>query len=194
MRLLLFVLSLTASSVAFSALPLMGTVERDSTGTYLVTGQTCKRYVVDTKSEDAFKSVRKLSTGDSVTASGALDNETCTAVIESVDYVGLRKMLGHWYSAEGIMSVRDFNSLSFYPISLKDFQNGSSYRAVDPINYRYSVTPTEGKEWVLFLSDSKSTTFATIQFNKGAATMKIYDSETGRLTKVLHLSKWSNIR
>lgn len=194
MRLLLFVLSLTASSVAFSALPLMGTVERDSTGTYLVTGQTCKRYVVDTKSEDAFKSVRKLSTGDSVTASGALDNETCTAVIESVDYVGLRKMLGHWYSAEGIMSVRDFNSLSFYPISLKDFQNGSSYRTVDPINYRYSVTPTEGKEWVLFLSDSKSTTFATIQFNKGAATMKIYDSETGRLTKVLHLSKWSNIR
>ncbi|WP_413613398.1 hypothetical protein [Bdellovibrio sp. HCB-110] len=194
MRFLLFVLSLAVSSVALSVQPISGTIERDSTGVYLRSGDRCPRYVVNTKSEDASLSIRKLSSGDTVTASGLLDVETCTVVIESVDYVGLRKMLGYWYSQDGIITVRDFDSLSFYPINLKDFQNGADYRTADPINYRYSVTPSEGKEWVVFLSDTTSTTFATIQFNKGNATMKIYDSETGDVKKVLRMSKWGNLK
>ncbi len=64
----------------------------------------------------------------------------------------------------------------------------------DPINYRYSVTPSNGKEWVLFLSNDTGTTFATIAFVKDTATMKIFDSETGNLKKTLRLAKWGNLR
>ncbi|WP_295905925.1 hypothetical protein [uncultured Bdellovibrio sp.] len=194
MRLLLFVLSLAVSSVAFSSQPIVGTIERDFTGVYLHSGDLCPRYVIDSKSEDASTNIRKLTTGDTITATGLLDAQTCKAVIESVEYVGLKKMLGYWYSQDGIITVRDFNSLSFYPINLKDFQNGADYRTADPITYRYSVTPTEGKEWVVFLSDTTSTTFATIQFGKSNATMKIYDSETGDIKKILRMSKWGNLR
>ncbi|MFV8259238.1 hypothetical protein ACNQKP_15635 [Bdellovibrio bacteriovorus] len=194
MRILLFVLILISGFAAHSARPISGTVERDASGVYLRADSSCVRYLIDTKSTDADISVRKLSTGDTLTASGVLDSSTCTAVIESVDYVGLRKMLGYWHSADGLITVRDFNSLSFYPITLNDFQNGQSYSEVDPIVYRYSMTPSDGKDWVLFLSDSTSTTFATIRFNKSRATMKIYDSDTGNVTRTLYLNKWGNLK
>ncbi|WP_347358833.1 hypothetical protein [Bdellovibrio sp.] len=194
MRILLFVLILISGSAAFSARPLLGTIERDITGSYLRADSACVRFLIESKSPEAESSIRRLSTGDSVTASGVLDTDNCVAYIESVDYVGLKKMLGYWHSTDGLLTVRDFNSLSFYPISIKDFQKGQDYTIVDPITYRYSVTPSTGKDWVLFLSDATSTTFATIRFNKSRATMKIYDSETGNVTRTLHLSKWGDLK
>lgn len=194
MRILLFVLILISGYAAHSARPISGTVERDASGAYLIADSSCVRYLIDTKSPDAEANIRKLTTGDTMTASGLLESNTCTAVIESVDYVGLRKMLGYWHSNDGLISVRDFNSLSFYPISLSDFQNGKTYSEIDPIVYRYSMVPSDGKDWVLFLSDSTSTTFATIRFNKSRAVMKIYDSETGNVTRTLHLNKWGNLK
>ncbi|UOF02155.1 hypothetical protein [Bdellovibrio reynosensis] len=195
MRLLLFVLSLTVSVGAFASQPLVGNVERNTNGVVLITNSaTCYRYTINAQTEDAAISIRKLSTGDAVTASGVLNDDSCTAHIDSIDYVGLRKMLGYWYSDEGIITVKDFNSLSYYPIKLKEFQLGISFRTADPINYRYSVTPSVGKEWVVFLSDTKSTTFATIQFNKGTAVMKIYDPDNGEVTKTLRLAKWGDLK
>ncbi|WP_155722564.1 hypothetical protein ACLWBD_08180 [Bdellovibrio sp. HCB117] len=196
MRFLLFVLSLAATPMALAVQPIEGTVYRDSKGVYLsaYSDDNCKLYTIETKSEDAALSVRKLSNGDTVTASGLIDSKSCMAIIESVDYVGLKKLLGYWYSQEGIITVRDYNSLSFYPINMNDFQNGKDFTQIDPITYRYSVTPSDGKEWVLFLSDSTSTVFATILFNKNNATMRIYDSENGEIIKVLRLSKWGNLK
>lgn len=196
MRFFVFVLSLLVSSAALSAQPILGTVGRDAAGFHLIVNkdQQCPKYTIETKSEEAISGVRKLSPGDNITASGILDSDSCHALIESIDYVGLKKLLGYWYSHAGIFTIRDFNSLSFYPINTKNLENGTLYRTSDPINYRYSVTPSEGNEWVVFLSDRKSTTFATIQFVKQSAVMKLYDSDTGKITKILHLSKWGNLR
>lgn len=198
MRFLLFVLSfvfsLVFASTAISAPPISGTIERDTTGIYLRVNDKCPRYLISSKSEDASQSIRKLSNGDTITATGLLDLETCTAVVETIDYVGLKKMLGYWYSEQGIMTVRDYTSLSFYPINIRGLQQSSDFRTADPINYRYSVTPSEGREWVVFLSDDTSTTFATIQFKNDNATMKIYDSENGNVKKTLRLSKWGNLK
>lgn len=195
MRLLLFVLSLMVSSGVSAAQPVTGTVLRESSGTtYLLADQKCKKYILDTKTDDAENNVRKLSNGDRITATGLLDSTTCTAVIESIEYVGLKKMLGYWYSNEGIITVRDYSSLSFYPINLKDYHDGKDYRTADPIDYRYSITPSEGREWVVFLSDKNSTLFATIQFIKDTALMRIYDSDNGKIIKTLRLAKWGNLR
>lgn len=194
MRFLVFVLILISGSVALSARPISGTVERDISGTYLRADSACVRYLVISTNSDTELSLRKLSTGDTLTASGKLSADNCTASIESIDFVGLKKMLGYWHSSDGLISVQDFTSLSYYPINLKDFQNGRTYAEVQPVNYRYSITPTSGKEWVLFLSDRNSTTFATIRFSKSRATMRIYDSENGNITRTLRLNKWGNLK
>lgn len=192
MRLMLFVLSFAMSSLTFASQPIVGTVERGDTAVFLQTGSRCTRYSIITKSADASINLNKLSTGDSLTATGHLNDEKCVAIVESVDYVGLKKMLGHWYSKDGIISVKDFSLMSFYPVGFKDFKNGNIYSVINPINYLYSVTPSNGREWVLFLSDSKSTTFATIQFLGNTATLRVYDSDTGAIKKTLYMSKWGS--
>lgn len=193
MRILLFVLNLMTGMAALASGTVMGTVEKDSAGTYLVADASCKRFQIQTISTDAEISIRKLSTGDSLTASGSLNTETCVAEIESVDYVGLKKMLGHWHSTEGLMTVRDFNFLSFYPTASSESRKYPFYVMAYSIDYRYSLTPADGKDWVLFLSDTNTTTFATIRFRGNRATMKIYDSETGKVNRTLYMSKWGNL-
>lgn len=194
MKSLLFVLSLVASSVAYSAQPVSGTVDRTSAGLFLRVPEKahhCDRLLIHAKTDEAVQSLKKLDTGDTITAAGFFAYESCSVFIDSVDYVGLKRLLGHWHSSDGIISVQDFDSLSFYPINLKDLTKGGVYEKIEPIRYRYSLTPSEGTEWVLFLSDSTSTTFATLQFSKSSAIMKIYDSDTGAIKKTLRMSKWS---
>lgn len=196
MRILILVLSLLASYSSFANQPIYGVIARDATKLSIVTNNTqCSNYIISTKSRDASAAVKKLSNGDSLTATGLLNPQDCTALIESIEFVGLKKMLGKWYSPEGIIDVRNFNSLSYYPVSINIPRYGyATISSVQPIDYRYSITPTDGKEWVLFLSDRTSTTFATIKFERGNVIMKLYDSETGEVTKTLFLSRWSNLK
>lgn len=196
MRFLYFVPIFVFSFAAHAGRPISGLVERNASGYNLISDKDkeCPSYFIETKSEDAAQAVNKLSHGDYITATGLFDSGSCNVLIESIEYVGLKKLLGYWYTSDGIITVRDFNSLSFYPINRRTFDRGVIYRTANPVEYRYSVTPSEGREWVLFLSDKKSTTFATLEFNRGSATLKMYDSDTGKVTKTLYLSKWGNLR
>ncbi|MEN0057340.1 MAG: hypothetical protein AAGB31_00790 [Bdellovibrio sp.] len=195
MRYFAFVLIVITSSFASAFQSLSGTVTRTSSDLYIVISNAhCSRYLLVGANEDADNSIRKLSAGDILTASGTLHESTCKASLTSVDYVGLKKLLGYWYSNEGIFTVRDFNYMSFYPMNIKNAQSDPEYYTGDPISYRYSITPSEGKEWVMFLSDKESTTFATLQMYRGYATMRIYDSDTGQMKKTLRLSKWGELK
>lgn len=195
MKSLLFVLSLAASSIAYSNTPVVGIVERGPNGVFLFSKDDvrCEKLLISAKSNEANDILRKLTSGDAITASGLIDSEACTVVIENIDYVGLKRLIGYWHTNDGLISVSDFDSLNFYPIRSKDLKNGLLEKFIEPIKYRYSLTPSEGAEWVLFLSDTTSTTFATIRFGKSTATMNIYDSDTGNIKKVLRMTKWSRI-
>lgn len=193
MRLLYIALVLITSSVA-SATQITGTLEKEANGRIFLRAeaQQCPRYSIKANSNDAEGDLTKLQTGDAITASGVLNAFSCSAVIESIDFVGLKKMLGYWHSAEGLYSIPSFNSLVFYPSKPQacldcGLQNSNS------IEFRYSLTPSEGKDWVLFLSDASSTSFATIRFTRLKAVIRFYDSETGKATRTLTLSKWGNL-
>ncbi|MDG0818237.1 hypothetical protein [Bdellovibrio svalbardensis] len=193
MRLLLFVLTFVSSTLAVAVQPVSGTIERKGQDILLQSNDACSYYRIETKNSDAQAALEKLSPGDSLTASGLIDKVACVAVVESVDYVGLKRMLGTWLSKEGLIAVHDFNTLFFYPQTKTDFkrvfEKPADFTIGKSIRYKYSVTPSEGKEWVMFLSDAKSTTFATIQFSKEVAIMKLYDSDSGAVTKTLILTR-----
>lgn len=193
MRLLVILLSTISCSMAVATTNLTGSVDRDAYRVYLNLNSKCSKYLIETTTVDASQNLKKLNTGDTLTGTGILDHENCIAAVSNIDYVGLKKMLGYWYSNDGIINVKDFECMSYYQINLKGYQNAPEYTVANPINYRYSVTPSDGREWVLFLSDATSTSFATIQFSKATATMKIYDSESGKINKVLKLKKWNNL-
>lgn len=196
MRLLLFVLTLTLSSAAFSAQQITGRIERIGFAAFLKSNiaDGCNKYQIDVNSEEAAESIRKLSTGDVLTASGVIEKRACLVRIDSVDYVGLKDLLGYWYSKDGYMKVRDFTSVSVYSTVLANLKKNEPIEKVAAIEYRYSITPTNGTEWVLFLSTQESTTFATIKLQKKSATIKIYDSENGSVVRTIYLSKWGNLQ
>lgn len=198
MRVILFVLTFVSSTWAVAVQPVVGTIERKGQDILLKSNDACSFYRIDSKSSDAQETLEKLATGDSLTASGLFDKETCVAVIESVDYVGLKRMLGNWISKEGLISVHDFNTLSFYPETKSDLKllqkKSSDFSITKPMQYKYSVTPSEGKVWVMFLSDAESTTFSTIQFNKDLAIMKLFDSDNGKVTKTLILTRRGTVK
>lgn len=192
MRFLLFVLSLIVSSSAFSAQQVTGRIERIGSRSFLKTSiaDACNVYQLESNSEEASGSIHKLSTGDSLTASGVINNTSCTVYIDSVDYVGLKDLLGYWYGKDGYVKVRDFTSISVYSDQLGNLKRNNSPARMDSIEFRYSITPSNGKEWVLFLSTAESTTFATIDLQKKSAVIKIFDSENGSLVRTINLSKW----
>lgn len=195
MKLFVFVLISITSWVAQAALnPVSGTIRRTGGGVFINGDQSCEVYKIEAQNREASVSLPKLTTGDFITASGTLETSACIAKITSIDYVGLKKLLGYWYTREGILRVSGFNNLDFYPF--ESMRYGSTVVAMpagDPISYRYSVTPSAGREWIVFLSDAKSTTFASLQFTKTNGTLKIFDSETGEPIHVLRLSKWGDL-
>lgn len=197
MRIFYFVLILFTGSLALAARPVVGTLQRGDKGLSLITQSGCQTYSISTKSEDAEFNLYKLQSGDVITATGLLDEATCEAALESIDFVGLKQLLGYWHSSAGLFSIGSFTSLTFYPNDKTDISTEEEpefFAPVSPVNFTYSVTPSEGKDWVVFLSDKSSTVFATIRFNKTRATMKFYDSETGKITRTLYLSKWGTLK
>lgn len=198
MRVIIFVLTLVATTWAVAVPPVSGTILKTSSGIYLQSNDSCSKYRIETKSDDALSTLTKLSNGDAVTATGLFDTDNCVTVIETVDYVGLRRLLGSWMSRQGLITVHDFSSMSFYPttgMKIKDHsESDSAYTVIKPVQYKYSVTPSNGNEWVVFLSDAESTTFTTIQFSRENAVLKVYDSDTGNVTNVLLLSRRGNLK
>jgi hypothetical protein len=202
MRILLFVLTTVFAATALCAQPVAGVLAQEGTQLFISGDMFCSRYLVAAKSNEVLAHIKKLNPGDEITASGDKNFIDCSVVLESIDYVGLRRLLGMWLSNEALIKVKDFSSLSFYPLerssSLGQHVNNygltSTSEVATAVDYTYSLTPSEGKEWVLFLSDSTKTLFATISLSKGSAVMKIYDSESGVVLKTLRMTKWGGVR
>jgi hypothetical protein len=194
-KLLIFSL-IFGCSTSFSAEQVTGKVIREGTSTYIeASGENiCKRYHLDSGNKETEKTLFKLSSGDFVNGSGIVDNISCRVLLQNVDYVGLKRLLGYWYSEEGIVSVKNFNYLSFYSARGKSSSTSAQnlFKTGTPTNYRYSLMPSDSSEWIVFLSNSDSTTFATIQFIRESILMKVFHSETGDVIKVLNLSKWAS--
>lgn len=201
MRFLLFVLTTVFTATALCAQPVAGVLVQEGNQLFVSGDTFCSRYLVLPKNYEVLSQLKKLTPGDEITASGDKNLVDCSLTLESVDYVGLRRLLGMWLSNEALIKVKDFKSLSFYPLervsSVGNSRPTSDVLSADPakaVDYTYSLTPTEGKEWVVFLSDSTKTVFATISLSKGSAVMKFFDSESGVVLKTLRLTKWGGVR
>jgi hypothetical protein len=194
MRILFFVLTVFSSMTSLAASQFSGVLVKDHNSYFLTSVTGCKRFAVSSTDNDVNQNLKKMDAGDLITATGTLDTDKCTADVNSIDYVGLKKMLGVWYSDEGLFTVTDYSNLSYYPLSSKDLppsNNTTDFQKLQPINYQYSMTPSDGAEWVIFLTDKTQTSLATIKVSAFAATMKIFDSQNGNVLKTLYLQKWS---
>lgn len=144
-------------------------------------------YTIETNTTDVQDSLNRLSEGDYITGNGFVDENNKKIRIDSIQYVGLRRLLGPWKSDEGLMVFKDFTTMRFFP-NYTDQPQG-----VEATNhqqeFRYSLSPSNSGAWILFLSDSKSTTFATVEFDSANILLKIFESESGNILRTLILER-----
>lgn len=180
---LLFVTFLAPATEAYS-----GFVNKiNSTYFYTEAGSRVAYRIVTSEPEDAV-TLSQLSAGDRISGHGVLNPVHRTLIVQSIDFVGLRKLLGPWLTTDGVLHFQDFDTMTVQPLSGQKTP------------YHYSLTPSENGEWVMFLSDSRRTILATLRFDadnrlttgrskKSRALLKIFEANSGKILRTLNLER-----
>lgn len=188
MKYLMFLLIMFTTPLVLGAQSVTGFLTKTGEKYYLTPTKSSNRYVVLPESSDVISSLERLNSGDHITGHGTLDTTNKKIRLVSVDYVGLRKILGPWVGNEGILTFKNFSTMKFSP-RLSSRSNSESSRRAYQKEFRYTLSPSEGDEWALFLSDEKTTTFATVEFGPRRIVLKIYESDSGRIVRTLMLER-----
>jgi hypothetical protein len=188
MKYLVFLLFTFTVPLVLGAQSFTGYMTKKGANYYLFPQSSENAYLVIAKNEDVTDSLKRLSTGDLVIGNGSLDTVNKRINLNTVDYVGLRRLLGPWVSVDGLLVFKDFSTMKFSPRRTTTNNSNANFSFAQK-EFRYTLSPSDGDEWVLFLSDDKSTTFATVEFNKKTILMKLFESESGKLLRTLKLER-----
>jgi hypothetical protein len=110
-------------------------------------------------------SLRRLSTGDFLLANGSL--APGRALIESIDAIGLKALLGRWRAASGdIFEFANFNRINLYFI---DSRQGAAGAYQSPVTWSYTLSPCQGKKWAIFLGNDASVMMGELEIVEPAA-------------------------
>lgn len=168
---------------------LAGVLQKKDGSFFIHLASTNQVYAIANMSAEASESLIKLESGDYINGSGDVDEKGRKVSLKTLDYVGLKKLLGIWYSGDAVMNFSSFNQLSVYPFGA-GFKNINI--AIPPAknDFRYSTAPYYGERWALFLSDNVGTTFATLEMGADSATLRTFSPQTGAVLRTLRLVRW----
>lgn len=191
LSLVIILLSLSVTTTVQASQQIIGTLTRDIhyNGLAIIL-ENKKKYFLTCSDAEAIIALNKMSPGDLVIGTGTIDDSKSTLHLENMDYVGLQRALGLWHTDNGFVEFKNFSDLDVYS---KVFEN-SEVSTNSKKEFKYSLTPGTGSgtDWVLFLSDSDSTTMGTFKVDRNSATIKVFDSKTGNIKQTIRLSKVSN--
>jgi hypothetical protein len=199
MKLTIFLLATFSIQLALGAQVFSGYLTKKDSNYYLTTKNSEILYKVTALTYNVDDSLKRLENGDLILGNGSFDVINKKINIESIDYVGLRRLLGPWVGTDGIMDFKDFSTMRFTPRyrnihkDINGHLNESIRFEAKLTNYqkefRYSMSPGDGNEWALFVSDDKGTNFATVVFSTKKIIMKIFESESGKIVRTLKLER-----
>lgn len=187
MKYIIFLLITFSLQFVLGAQAFSGFLSKKGDEFYFTPKSSSLFYTVVPMNFDVQESLTRLENGDFVSGNGSLDTINKKISVHSIDYVGLRKLLGPWIGTDGTMVFKDFSTMRFTP-RFRDIKLDTHLAGYQK-EFRYSVSPKDGNEWALFLSDDSNTTFATVKFTKKKIIMKIFESESGNIVRTLKLER-----
>ena len=181
-------LTILAGSAAVAS-TISGTIRNDGqingqpSPIYLVTGgQTA--FQIDSKAS-VLELVRRLRTGDQITAQGTISTDGKKLVIDSVDRVGLQELLGTWRSSRWeIFEFRDFTSLNLYVPTVDE----GSASLVRTHSLKYVITPEQSNRFSIFMSDNLNVRMGFLEVGSSKLTLTVTDPKTGQVSENISLS------
>ncbi|MGE3974535.1 MAG: hypothetical protein AB7F59_08425 [Bdellovibrionales bacterium] len=101
--------------------------------------------------------------------------------LESLELIGIRKILGKWneLSDRSVFHFQDFNSLSVEYLS----NNNKSIE-----RFKYRLAPDKKDEWTVFLSEPTGVHLGSIQYLQNKMLFHLIDVSTGKIVQTFDLS------
>ena len=129
--------------------------------------------------------LNKLSPGDFISIEGSLNINLTILTINSVNYIGLKALLGTWTGDD----LYCYNFSSFTEFSISHFGQGKKCFPADAPSYTYFVNPTTSS-WVMLLAGDRGSYVGELKINNPKdIEIELYDSETGDILRSIHLRK-----
>ncbi len=180
---LLFHVALIASLLAFlitdnawatTKINIKGYLVLESDPYRFIEADTLKSYKLRAATDVAKKAIMKLNNFDGITGVATLYDDQ-TLLLESVEFVGLRRLLGKWKAEKEIYQFVDYNRLQVSSATDKK------------TNMSYALSPGVGDSWRLFFTDDQSVTLGSLEIQNEKAQIQIFDTDTGSVLKTLPL-------
>ena len=154
-----------------------GFVSRDSRGLTFITSEPTKTYQLKAASRIVGKQLSKLSNLDAVRGSGKLVNGD-TLMLETIDFVGLHRILGAWSSPKYLFNFKTFAEVTLIPTYPRALPVTNPFGSGE---LKYTITPADGDLWKVFFSNTSSVTLATLKLvSPQQIVITFFDEETGQ--------------
>ncbi len=181
--------------MAVHASPIYGFVE--VTDHRYLLHQDAETFEIQSANSEVTKTLNRLRTGDYLAFEGYISPGQKKAVIQSMDWVGLQRLLGFWKTRDKkIIEVSSFTNMKFHQGNPTEifYRDRKSRYENNGINVNYRVAPSVGTSWSLFISSQGKYKLGRMLLNDREITINLFDSETGKVTKTITLQKVSPTR
>jgi hypothetical protein len=113
--------------------------------------------------------LNKLESFDAVRGTAEVTPQGVT--LQSIDFVGLKRLLGRWHHPKTGMTFRNFTDVSISAHGKEFYVQG---------NFKYAITPGNGDNWNVFLTDENQVVLSSLSIHSPKeAVMTFFDSKTG---------------
>lgn len=153
--------------------------------------QTKKKYYITVFSIEIEQQLAKLKPNDFISFDGFINLATNTVEVFSINYVGLRDLLGSWSSDDiYCYEFTNFTEMAIY-IRSRDSKCGS--KNVNLVSKKkfmtYTINPASSGWLILMSGDSASYAGDLTIKNSRRIDLSLYDSETGDILRKIILRK-----
>ena len=131
--------------------------------------------------------LRYLKDGNYITATGTVYPEQKAVVLDSVESLGLKELLGSWRANTRleIFTFENFNSMA---ISYISFPNSGPIELNKSVKLSYVVTPEDRNRYSIYMTDQRSVMLGSLRIGDRQMTLEVFDNDTGRVSDNISLS------
>jgi hypothetical protein len=138
-------------------------------------------YDITPANKDVAEDIGNLEPGDFLEGHGEIQEHR--VVIEAVEFIGLRRLLGHWVDHSNKIQI-DFN----------DFSNAVVKSLNEPkvTALQYALIPDQVNQWTIFLGDREKVSVGILTHVEKRVQIDVIDTETGHIEKTIRLQPLKN--
>lgn len=142
-----------------------------------------RTYRLISNRSDVQKVLARLNTDDAVVGSADVDGTRGVVQLSTLDFVGLRKIIGYWSSvSNSVVNFKSYSDMNVYSVA-----NTGGGRISK--QFKYTLAPSNGNDWAFFLADANKTQVGLLDLRDQQAVLRLFDPDTGDVTQVLRLQK-----